>query len=831
MKINPRLIIVILVAICFGVALLLRAVLPYDQIFRGEWIKLSSVDGYYYMRLVDNLVHNFPNLTNFDPFFIYPGGTDIGTPNLFYWCLSGVIWIIGLGSPTQHTIDAVSVFFPPVLAALTVIPVYFIGRTLFNRWAGVIAAALFAVFPGESIGRSILGFGDTPVAEMFLTTTTLAFLMLAVKTAGQRQLTYRHLIRREWGEIGRPLIYSLLAGLFLGIYLATWMGGLLFVFIISLYLIIQYSINHLRGKSSDHLGMVSFILFLAANIVFLPFSPARDLSVAMLAALLIPVVLSGVSLVIANRGLKPGYYPLVLVGIGLVFIIFLRIIDPGTLNVLIIKFRTVFFPGGASAATTMEMQPFLSPQGSFHTGVAWGNFTTSFFVAPWWIIPGVCFAALCGLLYRFYKESSYDTPVLIFLSVCVVVMILAAVMYQSSMATLDVPPVPGLALISFVILIYLFIKRRRGEENLLLFLLWTLIILVTALVQRRFAYYFVINAALLSAYLSWQIIWLSGIRKLAARPEAAPEGAKAPKNQPKRRGLTIHHVSVSLAIIVLLLFVFFPNYVKAREAASHAYYAPSDAWQESLLWMKDNTPDPFGDPDAYYKLYEKGYRYPESAYGVAAWWDYGYWITRIAHRLPVANPSQPPEPIAKIAEIFLSEDEAATYAVMEKLAASYIIADYAISTTKFWAMATWAERSQEEFIDTYYLPYEGELMPVYLFQPEYYRTLLVRMYNFDGQATITENPTVISYDEKADRSGNRYKQIYDINEFSSHQEALDYVEKQGSPNHDIVGISPFTSPIPLEAVEKYRLIHISTSVVRHSETEMVPEVKIFEYLK
>jgi len=63
----------------------------------------------------------------------------------------------------------------------------------------------------------------------------------------------------------------------------------------------------------------------------------------------------------------------------------------------------------------------------------------------------------------------------------------------------------------------------------------------------------------------------------------------------------------------------------------------------SLTWLRENTQDPFGNPNFYYELREplppgESYDYPESAYGVMAWWDYGYWISRIAHRLPNANP-------------------------------------------------------------------------------------------------------------------------------------------------------------------------------------------------
>ncbi len=252
-----------LLTLFFGVALYLRAYLPHEQVFSGDWIKFTSVDAYYQMRLIDNLAHNFPRLTAFDPYFIYPGGMGVGDIHFFNWLLAGIIWLVSLGSPTQHTIDVVGVYFPAVLGALTVIPVYFIGKELFHHWAGVIAAGLIAIIPGEFLGRSMLGFTDQHVAETLFTTTAILFLILALKTARQRQLTFSHLRHRDWSTSAKPLIYSLLSGIFLGIYLITWAGALLFVFIITVYFVIQFIIDHLKDRSTGYLGVVGVILFLA----------------------------------------------------------------------------------------------------------------------------------------------------------------------------------------------------------------------------------------------------------------------------------------------------------------------------------------------------------------------------------------------------------------------------------------------------------------------------------------------------------------------------------------------------------------------------------------
>ena len=370
-RISPKLVAAIIVALFFGVALYLRIALPYAKVFSGDWIKFTGVDAYYYMRIVDNLVYNFPHLNSFDPYMLYPGGGGPSGYPLFDYLLAGIIWLIGLGSPTQHTIDMVGVYFPVILGALTVIPVYFIGKELFNRWAGVIAAGLIALLPGEFLSRSILGFADQHVAETLFTTIAILFLILAVKAARQRQLSFNHIKRRDWAIIAKPLIYSLLAGLFLGIYFLTWMGALLFVFIISVYLIIQFIIDHLKRRSTDYLCFVGTTTFIITLLMLLSISPGKLTLASLVIAIFIPIALAGLSRIIASRGIKPIFYPVALVGLGIASLAIFYIIDPDLLKGMLGRISILYaWPIGT---TVMEMQPLLFPGGSFSLLLPWGN--------------------------------------------------------------------------------------------------------------------------------------------------------------------------------------------------------------------------------------------------------------------------------------------------------------------------------------------------------------------------------------------------------------------------------------------------------------------------
>jgi oligosaccharyl transferase (archaeosortase A-associated) len=973
-KLSPKLIVAILIVIIFGVSLIFRLVLAHHQVFNDGWVKFTSIDAYFYQRIVDSTAVNFPHIMNFDPYFIFPGGrvlTDIFFPE---WLIAGFAWLFGMGAPTQHTINVVSVFFPAIFAALTVIPVYFIGKTLFNRWVGVIAAGLIAVFPGEFLGRSILGFNDTPAIEVLLTTTFLCFAILAVKAARERELTFEDVLRRDRSKCLRPVIYSVLAGLFLGLYLLSWQGALLFVFIFALYLVVQAVRDHLRQRSVDNLGIVGGITFLVALIIFFRFSPSSWYLAAMVLAFLIPVGLAAISRVMAARKLgpfsRPFYYPVALVVIGGIALGAFYLINPDLLTSMFSRFH-IFAPSGATGQTTIELQSFLDPSntGTLTTSTAWSNFNTSFFLGPWWLILGIFASALLGLFNRYYLRGSAIVSWFVFLVPAAVVTCVFAGFTTNSANISKVMIFPGLALISLAVLVYVFIRRNGagesyvrsiirvvailavimaelllygygyhalsfvplvflfallflpgdGQKNWLLLIIWTLTILALTLPSRRYAYYLVVNIALLSAYLCWEIVWLAGIRRLgvkleekqekeryyveapkkrnyyeilgitqsasikeikkafrsfthkyhpdinrspeieekfkeineayevlsnpgrrAAYDRSRPDISKSkqkPKKKESRRerpGAGTYIMSTALTGLALFFLVFYPNIIFAKDitAAEEATYAPSDAWISSMVWLKDNTPEPFGDADAYYRQYEapppgETFDYPPTAYGVTSWWDYGYWILKIAHRMPSANPAQDPAPIINVANLFLSEDSIAVQQLMEEMGSSYVILDNTITRGKFWAVATWADQPLAKYSDVFYIPYQGQYVAAQLYYLAYYNTLAVRLYNFDGKA-VEAKPTVVTYTENVSE-GTTYKLVSDYQQFDSYQEALDYINSQESGNHVIVGLNPFVSPVSLEAVADFELVHVSEQGTSMSGVGFVPEVKIFAY--
>jgi len=758
---------IILAALC-GLSLYIRIALPYHQVFVNDWVWFRETDAYYYIRNIEVLVHNFPHYNTFDPYIFYPGGGGGLTRPFFGWLIAAIILLVSHGAPTLHTIEVVSAYIPPILGTLTLIPVYFIGKELFNRWAGVIAAALVAISTGELLHRSLLGFTDHHVAETLFSTVCALFLIMAIKRARERDISFSHILSRDWSTIAKPLVYTLLAGVFLGIYLLFWWGGLLFVFIIFVYLVIQFIVDHLRHESSDYLCIVGTPVFLIAFLMLLPiFGNIGTMErVSLTIAIVVPIVLSIISRLMARKAWKPVYYPLTLVGLAGIGLAAFHAINPSLLQSMLGKF-SIFAPGGAWLSV-MEIQPLLFPNGSFSFRMAWYTFGASFFIA----------------------------------------------------------------LVSIAMLIYVAIKEKSADKTL--FLVWSIIMLIAVLGQRRFGYYYAVNAALLTGYFSWKMLDLAGLRKLLAKPKEvvgavkkfrrkekkAKEKAK-PKTFMQPRGAWVRVIVVG---IVIFFVVFFPNIPQAKALAGSPNYVMDKGWYTSLLWLRDNSPEPFGDPDFYYELYKTPFQYPESAYGVMSWWDYGYFIMQIAHRIPNANPGQ--AGAVQAGQFFTAQNESSANEVADKEGTKYVVIDHMMPTSKFYAMAEWAGKSVDEFYEYYYVPPSSSGSSgqwAMLYYPAYYNSTVVRLYNFDGKAVTPTQSIVISYEE-TEYEGQKYKEVTSGQPFSSYEDAQAYVANQTSGNYRIVGVDPFSSPVPLEKLNSYKLVYPLGAAINATT------VKIFEYL-
>jgi dolichyl-diphosphooligosaccharide--protein glycosyltransferase len=163
-------------------------------------------------------------------------------------------------------------------------------------------------------------------------------------------------------------------------------------------------------------------------------------------------------------------------------------------------------------------------------------------------------------------------------------------------------------LVAIVVFMISYGRRQRGVD--LLFAVWGIAMYLATLGQNRFGYYLVPIVAVLTGCISaWSIE--AGRRAGGWRRDAA--------------------------VIAVAAAVFGANLVPALWTTGRSGGLPTP-WLPAFAWLREQTPEPFGDPEYYFARYGGEPRRLQSS--VLAWWDYGYWITQVAHRVPTANPTQ-----------------------------------------------------------------------------------------------------------------------------------------------------------------------------------------------
>ncbi len=607
------------------IALFVRIALPYQTVFSGPWIKLTGIDAYYYMRLVDNLVVNFPRLISFDPYQLFPGGDFISrVPNFFVYMLAIPVKLLGGINPSSQIVDSIAVYIPAILGALIVIPVYFLAKALINRWAGLIAAFMVALTPGELLLRSLLGYTDHHVAEVLFTSCFVLFFVLALKNG--REFTYETLKKGGFPGINEHLPYAIIAGIFMGFYIITWQGALLYILIIFIYFIIQFINDHLHGFPTDYLSKTAILCFLVALLIAVPVWHDKITLLALGSIILVPIALNMISAIMDAREVPPIYFLVLVVVLmaatGLVvYLMFPQLFEIVKLDILnVFTWRT-------AQDTVGEMKSIFFPAGFFTLQTAWSE----------WAL-----ALYSGLA--------------------------------------------GLALL-------IYISIRKGRPEYIFIAVWSLIMMLAALAQVRFSYYFSICLAVLTAFLAGYIISIFDDDRLPKAQEKSGKKAKkaAANILPKKRMIAIASVLIAAAILLI------PGASMALAQAPDGAHTPSDAWMEALQWLRNNSPEPLGNSNSYYSYYNepepgKAYQYPSTAYGIAVWGDYGYWVMQIGHRIPVSNPSS--AGARGEVEYFSAQDDATAAGIMNGWGAKYVIVENRLASPndKFYALANLSQK-------------------------------------------------------------------------------------------------------------------------------------------
>jgi len=108
-----------------------------------------------------------------------------------------------------------------------------------------------------------------------------------------------------------------------------------------------------------------------------------------------------------------------------------------------------------------------------------------------------------------------------------------------------------------------------------------------------------------------------------------------------------------VAVVLIIAVVLVSGAVSYRIGSTTRLVAVTPEWQEALAWLRDNTPE-------------------DSV--IMTWWDSGYWILDVAHRVPVVDNGVHWESHDRdIAQVYCSTSDADAVNIIQKYGARYLV--------------------------------------------------------------------------------------------------------------------------------------------------------------
>ena len=350
----------------------LRAILPWKAVFTGNNTVMFSdeSDAWYNMMLAKSTVLNL-HRTFYDPLTNFPYGTSIHFGPFDSWGITIASYIVSLGHPAMHTVDVVGAFWPVLMGTLLVLPAYFIGKEIAGRGCGIITALLTVILPGQLIARTTLGFIDHHASEILLSTLTMCFFVLALSTG--RGLSLNSILKKDLKALKYPLLYTVLAGVSMGLYLDSWPLGVMFEGILLIALTIQSVVDHIRGRDTEYLGIIGGIALFIALLMILPFANSADgfnlnryslfQPTTLLLGIIFILVISSLSKILNQMGLNRYYYPGSIVGVIILGFLVLKVAAPQFMGTFISTLFTYLLPRSGGASTVAELSPLFANNG------------------------------------------------------------------------------------------------------------------------------------------------------------------------------------------------------------------------------------------------------------------------------------------------------------------------------------------------------------------------------------------------------------------------------------------------------------------------------------
>ena len=828
----------LLVAVAFMLWTRLRS---YGNFVQNGEVYFRGNDAWYHLRETSYLLENWPNTLPFDVWTGFPVGRSAGQfGTLWDHIIAVSIWI---ARPIMGSTEEVMLIMAPIAGSLVAIPTYFIARRFVDRFAAVAAVVVLALLPGTFFSYSLVGFPDHSAAEvLFQSLGVLAFLV-AFAVAEREAPVWELVVDRDWDTLRRPTAYAAAAGVALGLYMWTWQPGVLMVGFTGVFLAIKITSDVYHDTSPEPTAFAGAVSMGVAGLMQV--IPLDNFSFGVtsysLTQVILPLGVAVGAVFLAwlarqweSRELEVNTYPLAVGGLilasaGVVWLALPSLWSTLARNLL----NFVGFSARATFQTIGEGQPPL--QNNAFSDFVLSQYGFAFFLA---------LAAILYIVARpLYRSDDTNHTLYIPAALAVIGSVYAVPqLYNAIGGVVGLDwQVVGLVIAAAFLVGATFLVEYDAEE--LYFIVWAAFIGSAAFTQTRFNYYLAVIVAVGAAYFLQVALDAISLHSLDDLRDI--EGWQA---------------MTAIALVVVLIVPLVAMATPVWAAGANTGPGGVTQWDGSLQWMNDETPTPgelegADNPIELYGTYERpadgDFDYPEGAYGVQSWWDYGHWITTRAERIPNANPFQ--QNAGEAADYLLAPTEEESREVLASQSdegehTRYVMVDWQMASpnSKFGAPVTFysGNETREDFNKVLYQQTEqgGFRTVMQVNTQRYHESQMIRLYEHYGSAVEPE-PVVVDWETRTaqTRDGGQIDISVipsdpraTIKQFDNMTAAREYVADDGSAQIGGVGDLPSER---VAALEHHRLVHASRAKGQSPSAlqvrvlrQLLPEGSSVEYI-
>ena len=227
-------------------------------------------------------------------------------------------------------------------------------------------------------------------------------------------------------------------------------------------------------------------------------------------------------------------------------------------------------------------------------------------------------------------------------------------------------------LVPLLVGIYVTIRKRRPPD--ILWLSWCVVLFAGGLFARRLFNFAAPAFCVLCGIGLGAMLDLKGSRRFSLTEVATGIADSR----------SVLRYLRAIAAVVLIAATILGSALTTRSVGSFSrIMAVTPEWEEALTWLRENTPE-------------------DSK--IVSWWDYGYWILDLGHRVPVVdNGVHWVSTDRDIARVYCATDDAEAVEIMQKYGARYIV--FSDIEIKILPVISW-EALEKAYGDQIHIPPE-----------------------------------------------------------------------------------------------------------------------------